>query len=119
LGKITNTITDKLSEDIYNMRDISDLESKRLGELLQLQDIQSIFVSNGSSSLVGHYASKFGHFRTLLQLLTWSFADIMEHFRMGALSDFTTDQLVYLFKALFSDSPLRQGNIDEVTRKHA
>ena len=99
------------------MQDISEVESKRLGELLQMDGIQKLFVvadSCNTFSLVGHYAVKFGHFKTLLQLLTWSFASIMEHFRMGALSEFTTDQLVHLFRALFSDTSLRQRNIDEV-----
>ncbi len=118
LGQLTNILTERISEDIYNMVDISELESKRLEELLQMDSVQRLFVVAGSYSLVGHYASKFGHFKTLLQLLTWSFASIMEHYRMGALSDFTTDQLVHLFRALFSDTPLRQRNIDEVRRSN-
>lgn len=104
-----------MSQEIYNLRDISEVESNSLNQLLQLEPIEQLFVTD-SYSMIGHYATQFGHFKTLLQLLTWSFADIMEHFRMGALTDFSIDQLVHLVKALFSDTPLRKRNIDELCR---
>lgn len=117
LGKLTDRISEVLSEEIFKLRDISELESERLAEILNLKVIESLFNAEGRC-WIGHYSSKYGHFGTLMQILTWSFASIMEHFSLGALIDFEVDQLIHLVKALFSDTPLRRKNLDILKQGH-
>jgi hypothetical protein len=107
-----------MGRELLALNDIAEVESERLAQLLSLQEIESLFLIN-NKSYIAHYAgSKYLKFKTLVQVLTWSFSSIMEHFRMGALIDFTIPELVHLCKALFSDTPLRQRNIAEIEKGH-
>jgi hypothetical protein len=118
IGSIVEFICDKISDEIYLLKDIAEVESQRLFETLNLKATEALFIQE-DHSLIAHYAgSAYLQFKTLTQLLTWSFATIMEHFRMGALVEFTVPQLEHLCKALFSDSELRQKNIQEIQKGH-
>lgn len=113
LGRLTETLCEELRLNIMKLQDISEIESRRLYSLLQMKDIEDLFFVE-SYSLISHYVKGYGDFKTLVQLLTWSFASIMEHYRIGALSDFGKPELVHLIKALFNDSPLRKKNLQEI-----
>ncbi len=113
LGQLITSVIERLTFEIYELDDITELESHRLGELLNLEDLLENILDFNTS-----YCAGIGHFKTLLQLLTWSFASIMDHFRMGALMDFEIDTLCKLIRALFSDTPLRERNLKEIRLGH-
>jgi hypothetical protein len=118
LGSIAEFICVKIAAEIYLLKDIAEIESQRLFETLNVESTEALFIQE-NHSLIAHYAgSAYLQFKTLTQLLTWSFATIMEHFRMGALIDFSVPQLERLCKALFRDSALRQKNIQEIQKGH-
>jgi hypothetical protein len=118
MGKLVGGLCGFLSDAILLLDDIAEVESERLAQLLSFEEIESLFLAE-KKSFVAHYAgSSYLKFKTLIQLLTWSFSSIMEQFRMGALIDFSIPELTHLCKALFSDTPLRQANIAEIEKGH-
>jgi centromere/kinetochore protein ZW10 len=117
LGQLFQHILNRLEDEIFKLNDITEIESKRLYDLLNFNTTQSIFDYN-EHNYISHYCKNYNRFKMLVQLLLWSFSDIMTHFRMGALTDFEVPQLVFLVKALFSDSELRKRNIIELERGH-
>ncbi|KAI8896124.1 Centromere/kinetochore Zw10-domain-containing protein [Globomyces pollinis-pini] len=115
LGRLVEVIVVQVIEEINKLDDISEEESKRLNEILSLDTIGTLFISNDSFSMMTHYSGPFCQkYKTLIELLNWSFSSIMEHFRIGALTDFSIDELIHLINALFSDTPLREKNIKEL-----
>jgi endonuclease/exonuclease/phosphatase family metal-dependent hydrolase len=107
-----------MCDEILQLTDIAEVESERLAELLTLQEVEPLFLVEGVSYTAHYCGPHYLKFKTLIQVLTWSFSSIMEHFRMGALTDFSIHELVHLSKALFSDTPLRQRNIAEIQQGH-
>ncbi|KAI8868416.1 hypothetical protein GQ42DRAFT_164156 [Ramicandelaber brevisporus] len=53
-------------------------------------------------------------FRQLQVILSLTMAEIMDRYKAGHLTDFTSDELVCLIQALFSDTPLRTNNINTI-----
>jgi hypothetical protein len=118
MGKLVDRICVEICGEILRLSDIAEMESERLAELLTFREVESLFLVQ-SVSYTAHYCGpNYLKFKTLIQVLTWSFSSIMEHFRMGALTDFSIHELVHLCKALFSDTPLRQKNIAEIQQGH-
>jgi centromere/kinetochore protein ZW10 len=118
IGKLCAKICKELSNGIVALKDISEIESKGLAQVLDIQKLENLFFFE-NRSLIAHYSgSVYLKFKTLIQLLTWSFSSIMEHFRMGALSEFEIDDLIHLVKALFCDTQLRVKNLKEIERGH-
>ena len=103
---------------IFQLNDIGDEESKRLAKVLNLERMTKLFIVNDKLMTFKYCGTALQKLQLLRQILTWSFAAIMEHFRLGALIDFTTNELIKLCKALFSDTPLRLANIRELESGH-
>ncbi|KAJ3270562.1 hypothetical protein HDV01_007712 [Terramyces sp. JEL0728] len=115
LGQLVDHLSELLTNEILILYDITEVESNRLAGYLALEGIQAIFRENLHYSMINHYTGpKYAHFVTLVQLLTWSMSNIMECWRLDALNDFETKDLVHLITALFSDTELRRKNIKEI-----
>ncbi|KAG8983078.1 hypothetical protein FRB93_007669 [Tulasnella sp. JGI-2019a] len=118
-GYLVEEILSRIIGDITSLRDIPEMESHRLNELLKLiSPLEDLFVGDdGSTTVVAHVPSwlKFSY---LAELLEASMADISYLFDEGALVDFEADELVRMVQALFADTPLRARTIDKISAGH-
>ena len=115
-AKVLDHICTLFIDAIFHLNDIGDEESRRLGKIINLERMSKVFTIDGKLLSYKYCGTAYQKLQVLRQILTWSFAEIMEHFRLGALSDFTQFELVKLVKALFSDTPLRLANITEIEK---
>ncbi|KAF8757795.1 Centromere/kinetochore Zw10 [Rhizoctonia solani] len=99
---------------------VEDTESHRLHEICKLMHtFESLFVPDGeSTSTVSQYVASWFKYSYLSELLEASLADIRHLFDIGALVDFSEQDLAHLIRALFSDSPKRQELIERVLAGH-
>jgi hypothetical protein len=118
LGLLIHKICVEFTNRIFSLDDISELESNRLAELFDLNTYENMFMDKNRTFILEYTGPSYSKFKTLLQILTWSFSTIMDHFRMGALVEFDISELTHLIKALFSDSPLRVRNLKEISKGH-
>ncbi|KAG9097061.1 hypothetical protein FS749_007121 [Ceratobasidium sp. UAMH 11750] len=95
-------------------------ESHRLHDICKIvHAFESLFILEGdtTSSVTLHVPSWF-KYSYLSELLEASLADIRHLFDIGALVDFSEQDLAHLIRALFSDSPKRQELVDRVLAGH-
>ncbi|KAG8679682.1 hypothetical protein FRC09_018796 [Ceratobasidium sp. 395] len=120
LGTLVDDVLVRITEDILAMPDIPETESHRLHDICKiLHAFESLFVLEGdtTSNVTLHVPSWF-KYSYLSELLEASLADIRHLFDIGALVDFSEQDLAHLIRALFSDSPKRQELIDRVLAGH-
>ncbi|CCO28411.1 Centromere/kinetochore protein zw10 homolog [Rhizoctonia solani AG-1 IB] len=114
LGTLVEDALSRLIDDILSMHDIPETESHRLHEMCKLMHtFESLFVPSGES-----YVASWFKYSYLSELLEASLADIRHLFDIGALVDFSEQDLAHLIRALFSDSPKRQELIERVLAGH-
>ncbi|QRW17047.1 centromere/kinetochore protein zw10 [Rhizoctonia solani] len=120
LGTLVEDVLSRLTDDILSMHDIPETESHRLHEICKLMHtFESLFVPDGeSTSTVSQYVASWFKYSYLSELLEASLADIRHLFDIGALVDFSEQDLAHLIRALFSDSPKRQELIERVLAGH-
>ncbi|KAL7415552.1 hypothetical protein BDY24DRAFT_263485 [Mrakia frigida] len=116
LGSILNSVLARMLQETIALQDITTKESHRLNEVCKMiHPLEELFVEEvGMSSSVVAFVPLWLKFCYLSELLEASIADISYLFETGALIDFSTDELVSLMKALFSDTSLRAGTIDKI-----
>ncbi|KAJ1306749.1 hypothetical protein OPQ81_007735 [Rhizoctonia solani] len=120
LGTLVEDVLSRLTDDILSMHDIPETESHRLHDICKLMHtFESLFVPDGESvSTVSQYVPSWFKYSYLSELLEASLADIRHLFDMGALVDFSEQELAHLIRALFSDSPKRQELVGRVLAGH-
>ncbi|KAJ2848327.1 Centromere/kinetochore protein zw10 [Coemansia brasiliensis] len=113
----------KLDADLLNMYRILALPSKQnergsAEDMLLESDSDSDADAGGheSARLTKTYCRMAGKLAHLADILVISRADILARRRAGLLYQFSTDELVSLVKALFSDTHERAMDIDELKR---
>ncbi|GAA5851143.1 hypothetical protein JCM8547_004143 [Rhodosporidiobolus lusitaniae] len=117
LGGLINEVLLRVLDEIETQTDISEDESIRLNQLCKmLHELESLF--DGSETSVGREVPVWFKFVFLSELLEASMADILFLFDHGHLVDFSPQEIVKLIRALFSDSPLRNRNIEKVLKGH-
>ncbi|GAA6011922.1 hypothetical protein JCM10207_003430 [Rhodosporidiobolus poonsookiae] len=117
LGGLVNEVLLRVLDEIEDQADISEEESIRLNKLCKmLHELETLF--EGSETSVGREVPVWFKFVFLSELLEASMADILFLFDHGHLVDFSPQEIVKLIRALFSDSPLRNRNIEKVLRGH-
>ncbi|KAG8678618.1 hypothetical protein FRC08_017636 [Ceratobasidium sp. 394] len=120
LGALVDDVLVRVTEDILAMPDIPETESHRLHDICRIvHAFESLFIIEGdtTSSVTLHVPSWF-KYSYLSELLEASLADIRHLFDIGALVDFSEQDLAHLIRALFSDSPKRQELVDRVLAGH-
>ncbi|GAA5914746.1 uncharacterized protein JCM6883_001077 [Sporobolomyces salmoneus] len=117
LGGLVNEVLLRVLDEIEDQTDISEEESIRLNRLCKmLHELESLF--DGSSTSVGREVPIWFKFVFLSELLEASMADILFLFDHGHLVDFSPQEIVRLIRALFSDSPLRNRNVEKILAGH-
>ncbi|KAG8862148.1 hypothetical protein FRB96_002178 [Tulasnella sp. 330] len=118
-GYLVDEILSRVIDDVTSLRDIPEMESHRLNELLKiLFPLEDLFANDdGSTTVVAHVPSwlKFSY---LAELLEASMADISYLFDEGTLVDFEVDELVRMVQALFAETPLRAKTIEKISAGH-
>ncbi|QRV74043.1 centromere/kinetochore protein zw10 [Ceratobasidium sp. AG-Ba] len=120
LGTLVEDVLSRVIDEIMAMHDIPETESHRLHDICKTVHIfESLFIleDDSTSSVTLHVPSWF-KYSYLSELLEASLADIRHLFEMGALVDFSEQDLAHLIRALFSDSPKRQELVDRVLAGH-
>ncbi|KAG9125143.1 hypothetical protein FRC07_008807 [Ceratobasidium sp. 392] len=120
LGALVDDVLVRITEDILAMPDIPETESHRLHDICKiLHAFESLFVvEDGAASSVTLHVPSWFKYSYLSELLEASLADIRHLFDIGALVDFSEQDLAHLIRALFSDSPKRQELVDRVLAGH-
>lgn len=114
IGRLIDGVLDDICRFILQFDDITADESDRIHQLCKaLTSLEALFASRGAS-IVG-YSTHWLRFNYLAELMEASLADITYLWETGALVDFTSDQLVHLLLALFTDTPLRAEVIGKVS----
>ncbi|GAA6016544.1 hypothetical protein JCM11491_002356 [Sporobolomyces phaffii] len=117
LGGLVNEVLLRVLDEIEDQTDISEDESIRLNRLCKmLHALESLF--DGSETSVGREVPIWFKFVFLSELLEASMADILFLFDHGHLVDFSPQEIVRLIRALFSDSPLRNRNVEKILAGH-
>ncbi|GAA5943718.1 uncharacterized protein JCM15063_005814 [Sporobolomyces koalae] len=117
LGGLVNEVLLRVLDEIEDQTDISEEESIRLNRLCKmLHELESLF--DDSHTSVGREVPIWFKFVFLSELLEASMADILFLFDHGHLVDFSPQEIVRLIRALFSDSPLRNRNVEKILAGH-
>ncbi|CUA78197.1 Sorting nexin-41 [Cryptococcus neoformans var, neoformans B-3501A] [Rhizoctonia solani] len=98
LGTLVEDVLSRLTDDILSMHDIPETESHRLHDICKvMRTFESLFVADGESdSMVSQYVPSWFKYSYLSELLEASLADIRHLFDMGALVDFSEQDLAHL-----------------------
>ncbi|SCZ98567.1 BZ3500_MvSof-1268-A1-R1_Chr3-1g05468 [Microbotryum saponariae] len=117
LGSLVNDVLLRVLDEIEGQLDISEEESTRLNKLCKmLHGLEDLFDEGVTS--VGREVPVWFKFVFLSELLEASMADILFLFDNGHLVDFEPSAIAKLVRALFSDSPLRNRNLEHILNGH-
>lgn len=122
MGILIDFIYEQIIAEIEKLVDIAEDESHKLNGLLKrLESCRSFYSSEIESeaevdALVRLYVPASQKFAELADLLELGLAKIMERYRAGRLKDFDAAELQKLIRALFADTPLRVGYLEEIGR---
>ncbi|SCV74369.1 BQ2448_6801 [Microbotryum intermedium] len=117
LGSLVNDVLLRVLDEIEGQLDISEEESIRLNKLCKmLHGLEDLFEEGVTS--VGREVPVWFKFVFLSELLEASMADILFLFDNGHLVDFEPSAIAKLVRALFSDSPLRNRNLEHILNGH-
>ncbi len=115
LGELLSFCFDYFIKQIEDLTDITEKESRDLHQLLsKFKEFSADFKTRDPETILD-YIPSFRKFLLIVDILEMNMADIMSLFRQGRLSDFSSNELVNLIKALFADTPLRSKNLLEIT----
>ncbi|KAG8819118.1 hypothetical protein FRC17_010600 [Serendipita sp. 399] len=116
LGMLIDRVLDRILQDVFALRDISEIVSERIATICRtLHPLEALFpeIGNGVST-VASYASLWLKFTYLSDILEGSLADISSWFDSGLLIDYEPEELCQLVKALFAETPHRANFISRV-----
>ncbi|WWC97277.1 hypothetical protein V866_004156 [Kwoniella sp. B9012] len=115
ISHLVTTLTQRLTNDILTLGDITEVESNRLTDLFKLvYPLEHIFDPEGGVvRWVGGGWLKFCYISEILQA---SLVDITYLIDSGSLIDFTPDELIGLVRALFAHSEKRDSVIERIER---
>ena len=127
LGYLTEQLIDLVMADILALTDITEIESEKINELLDLfRPLETIFelsseIPAETTTLqamggVAAHVPSWLKMSYLSELLRASLVDIAYLFETGALIDYTSEELVGLIMALFADSEKRDKTIERIER---
>ncbi|GAA99492.1 uncharacterized protein L969DRAFT_47774 [Mixia osmundae IAM 14324] len=116
MGTLINDVLLRVLSDIENLADIAAEESSRLNALCKiLHTFEEIYYNPANEqSTISLFVPVWFKFNFLSELLEASMVDIMFLHQEGHLVDFSKQELVALVRALFSESPTRQKNIEAI-----
>lgn len=130
IGSLLNSIMRKIIEDIEDMEDISEPESRKLVSLCEpVSALQSLFVvesptsestgqqsrGEGPVSTVALHCTSYLRFQYLLQILESNLVEIRYLWTDAGLSlEFRPEEVVDLIEALFSESQQRRSAINVI-----
>lgn len=122
LGSLLSTVTNKMMNDIKDMSDISEEESKRLKHFCdEISRLSELFMQERpdgeKADMTGVYTPNWLKFQYLAEILESSLADIKWMWTEGELKlEFEADEIIELIEALFAESPHRRSAIAEIRR---
>ncbi|KAF2454783.1 hypothetical protein BDY21DRAFT_290610 [Lineolata rhizophorae] len=123
LGSLVGTAVGKFVNEVLDLGDISEEESKRLRELGEalagLSDLLCVRQEEDGqeADMSGVYAPGWFRFQYLMEILESSLADIKYLWSEGELAlEFAPDEVVDLIEALFAESEHRRRAIAEIRR---
>ncbi|KAG1050022.1 hypothetical protein G6F43_007682 [Rhizopus delemar] len=117
LGRIVDSVLNRLMGDLEDLTDIGADESHEIARSLNsLIQLVSVFDHQqpASPDLVGRLVPNWLKFWLLKDILEMNMREIMEAFRRGSLHMFQKSELEHLLCALFADSDLRRMNLEEI-----
>jgi centromere/kinetochore protein ZW10 len=122
LGSLVSTALTKFINDVEDMSDIAEDESKKLhGYCVSLSSLSSLFQTNNDSGeaqdMTSIYTPNWFKFQYLGEILDSSLADIRYFWTDGELKlEMEAEEVVDLIKALFAESEHRRKAIGEIRR---
>ncbi|KAI7903728.1 Centromere/kinetochore Zw10-domain-containing protein [Cokeromyces recurvatus] len=118
LGRITESILNRLIKDIEAIKDIGAEEShviaRALNSFAQLVGAFDLPTSDATESFVSELVPSWHKFWLLKDILEMNMREIMESFHRGDLHMFEKTELIGLLCSLFADTNLRESNIEEI-----
>ncbi|KAI9480748.1 MAG: Centromere/kinetochore Zw10-domain-containing protein [Benjaminiella poitrasii] len=118
LGRIVESILDRLIKDIEGMSDIGAEEShviaRALNSFAQLVSAFDVPTRDATEGFVSELVPSWQKFWLLKDILEMNMREIMESFRRGDLYMFENPELIGLLCSLFADTNLRESNIEEI-----
>ena len=123
LGSLLTTLCGKVINDIEDLSDTSEAESRKLARLIgEIADLEALFMP--SSKSVGRqdvpctamYCDNWLKFRYLESILECTMAELLDLYNGGQLVEFDKEELVDLVKALFSDTEHRRKCLEAIRR---
>ncbi|KAF2749467.1 hypothetical protein M011DRAFT_419823 [Sporormia fimetaria CBS 119925] len=122
LGSLVSTALTKLIDDVEEMTDIAEDESKKLHSYcVSLASLSSLFQTKNAAGEVqdmsGIYTPNWFRFQYLSEILDASLADIRYFWTDGELKlEMEAEEVVELILALFAESEYRRKAIAEIRR---
>lgn len=124
IGSLANSMMRKIIEDIEDMEDISEPESRKLVSLCEpVSAMQNLFLvetdqgveDEGLVSTIALHCPSYLRFQYLQQMLESNLVEIRYLWTDAGLSlEFRPDEVVDLIKALFAESPQRKSTINAI-----
>ncbi|MCO5588317.1 hypothetical protein L7F22_042272 [Adiantum nelumboides] len=122
MGRLIDSVLQRVLRDITGLEDISEVEGEKLSNLVKaLAELEDIFRTEKHkqeeqpSSDVAIFVPSWFKASYLSDILTGSLVDIeFLYFEAGALVDYTREELTSLIRALFSDTPKRSRLIERI-----
>ncbi|WVQ64596.1 uncharacterized protein L199_002763 [Kwoniella botswanensis] len=115
ISHLVITLTQRLTNDVMTLGDITEVESNRLTDLFKLvYPLEHIFEPEGG--VVRWVGGGWLKFCYLSEILQASLVDITYLIDSGSLIDFTPDELIGLVRALFAHSEKRDSVIERIER---
>lgn len=130
IGNLSNSIMRKIIEDIEDMEDISEPESRKLLSLCEpVSALQDLFIARQPAergwsddsqevetvSMIAVHCGSYLRFQYLQQILESNLVEIKYLWTDAGLSlEFRSDEVVDLIQALFAESPQRRSAINTI-----
>lgn len=122
LGSLVSTVLTKFINEVEDMTDIAEDESKKLHSyVVSLSSLSSLFQTNNDSGdaqdMTSIYTPNWFKFQYLGEILDSSLVDIRYFWTDGELKlEMEAEEVVDLIKALFAESEHRRKAISEIRR---
>ncbi|WRT63379.1 uncharacterized protein IL334_000284 [Kwoniella shivajii] len=115
ISYLLTTLIIKITNDILNLGDITEIESHRLTDLIKLiYPLEGLFENHGG---VVRFVNGWLKFCYIAEILQASLVDITYLIDSGSLVDFTSDELITLVRALFASSEKRDTVVEKIERE--
>ncbi|KAF2198254.1 hypothetical protein GQ43DRAFT_422828 [Delitschia confertaspora ATCC 74209] len=122
LGSLVSTALAKFINDIEDMSDIAEEESKKLKQYCEsLSELSNLFKTDGpdgkARDMTNMYTPNWFKFQYLSEILDSSLADIKYFWTEGELKlEMDAEEVIDLIKALFAESEHRRKAIGDIRR---